>query len=159
MTKDLNIVCRASWNWSNKGAARIKWRIRVASECLLSHNARYIAIKSYYDIDYLVLIHYEDEICKQGSEAGGDELIHSYKHMHGFVSHVHSKPLWRHYDCSVTKSTQIWTQLCVNVLNSSFYELCVLVLNKINDNSNTNSAKFCKKLFSEWLRRMVKMTS
>ena len=59
---------------SARGAKRrVHWRIRVAPECLRSHNARYIMLKSNYDMSYLVLIHYEAEICKRSSEAGGGE--------------------------------------------------------------------------------------
>ena len=39
----------------------------------LSHNARYIMLKSDYNINHLVLIHYEAEIYKRSSEAGGGE--------------------------------------------------------------------------------------
>ena len=46
---------------------------RVAPECLRSHNARYIMLKSNYDMNKVVLIHYEAEICKRSSEAGGGE--------------------------------------------------------------------------------------
>ena len=45
----------------------------MAPECLRSHNARYIMLKSDYDMIYLVLIHYEAEICKRSCEAGGGE--------------------------------------------------------------------------------------
>ena len=37
------------------------------------HNARYIILKSDYDMNYLVLIHFEAKICKRSSEAGGGE--------------------------------------------------------------------------------------
>ena len=30
-------------------------------------------VKSYYDMNYLVLIHYTAKICKRSSEAGGGE--------------------------------------------------------------------------------------
>ena len=38
-----------------------------------SHNARYIMLKSDYNMNYLVLVHYEAEIYKRSSEAGGGE--------------------------------------------------------------------------------------
>ena len=60
---------RAMWDRMHEGATRITYvsvhlRIRVAPECLRSHNTRYIMHKSDYDIYYLVLIHYEAEICE-----------------------------------------------------------------------------------------------
>ena len=38
--------------------------LRVATECLRSHNARYIMLKSDY-MNLFVLMHYEAEICKR----------------------------------------------------------------------------------------------
>ena len=56
------------------GATRlVHWLILVAPSCLRSHNARYIMLKSVYNMNYLVLIHYEAEMYKQSSEAGGGE--------------------------------------------------------------------------------------
>ena len=54
--------------------------IRVAPSCLWSHNARYIMRKSYYDINYLLLIYYEVKICKRSSEAWGGEscIVENY---------------------------------------------------------------------------------
>ena len=37
------------------------------------HNARYIMLKSDYNMNYLVLMHYEAEIYNRSSEAGGGE--------------------------------------------------------------------------------------
>ena len=82
--KDLSMMYRALWDRRHEGATRISQctrrvapsaltYIRVAPECLRSHNARYIMLKSDYDMKYLVLIHYEAEICKWSSEAGGGE--------------------------------------------------------------------------------------
>ena len=74
--KDLSMMYRALWDRRHEGATRIRrvhWRIRVAPECLPSHNARYIMLKSDYDMNYLVSIHYEAEICKRNSEAGWGE--------------------------------------------------------------------------------------
>ena len=51
----------------------LRWRIPVAPLCLRSHNARYIMLRSDYNMNYLVLIHYEAEIFKRSSEAGGGE--------------------------------------------------------------------------------------
>ena len=48
---------------------RVHRRIRVPTEC----NARYIMLKSYYDMNYLVLILDEAEICKRSSKAGDGE--------------------------------------------------------------------------------------
>ena len=46
----------------------------LSAECTdVSEWPRYIMLKSDYDMIYLVLIHYEAEICKRSSEAGGDE--------------------------------------------------------------------------------------
>ena len=72
---------RALWDRRHEGATRISqctrrrvhWRIRVAPECLRFHNARYIMLKSDYNMKYLVLIHYEAEIYRRSSEAGGGE--------------------------------------------------------------------------------------
>ena len=38
-----------------------------------SHNEWHIMLQSNYNMNYLVSIHYEAKICKQSSEAGGDE--------------------------------------------------------------------------------------
>ena len=43
------------------------------SEWPLIHHAQYIMLKSDYNMNHLVLIHYEAEICKQSSEAVGGE--------------------------------------------------------------------------------------
>ena len=43
------------------------------SEWPLFHNARYIMLKSDYNMNYLFLIHYEAEIYRRSSEAGGGE--------------------------------------------------------------------------------------
>ena len=89
LVKDLSMMYRALWDRRHEVATRIS-RIRVAPEYLWSHNARYIMLKSDYNMNYLVLIHYEAEIYKWSSDAGGGESCIVKKSMHGFVGHVHS---------------------------------------------------------------------
>ena len=79
---DLCIMYHALWDRRHKRATRmsvheahyrVHWCIRVVSECLRSYNARYIMLKSDYEMNYLVLIHNEAKICKRSSEAGAGE--------------------------------------------------------------------------------------
>ena len=65
--------------------------VRVAPDCLVSHTAPYIMLKSDYDINYLVLVHNETEVCKQSSEAGVDEPGIVENLCMFFLGHVH---LW-----------------------------------------------------------------
>ena len=56
--KDLSMMYCALWNRSHEGATRIsqcmrRYALRVP-ECLRSHHARYIMLKSDYDMNYLV---------------------------------------------------------------------------------------------------------
>ena len=142
LIKDLSMMYRALWDRRHEGATRITWRIRVAPECLRSHNARYIMLKSDYDMIYLVLIHYEAEICKRSSEAGGGESCIVENLCMVLLVTCIATPLLRHNDSGVTKSTQnmnanmfkweiIWIVRFVNYVSVD--------LNEINDNSNKNS--------------------
>ena len=47
-------------------------------------------LKFEYDIHYLVMMHYESEICKRSSEAEGGESCIVEKLSLVFVSHVYS---------------------------------------------------------------------
>ena len=126
----------------NAPTRRVHWRIRVAPECLQSHNARYIMLKSEYNMNYLVLIHYEAEIYRRSSEAGGGEsCIVENLCMVLYVTCI-ATPLWHHNDSSATKSTQnmnaninklefIWIVRFVNCALIDFDEIYV--------NSNKNS--------------------
>ena len=92
-------------------------------------------------MNYLVLIHYEAEVYRRSSEAGGDEsCIVENLCMVLYVTCI-ATPLWRHNDSSVTKSTQnmnaninkleiIWIGF-VNCASKDFDEIYV--------NSNKNS--------------------
>ena len=51
----------------------VHWPILVAPACIRSHNAQYILLNSYYDMNYLDFILYEAEICKQSSELDDGE--------------------------------------------------------------------------------------
>ena len=94
-------------------------------------------------MNYLVLIHYEAEIYKRISEAGGGEsCIVENLCMVLYVMCI-ATPLWRYNDSGVTKSTQnmngnmfkceiIWIVRCVNCVSIDFDEIYV--------NSNKNSA-------------------
>ena len=46
-----------------------------------------------YNSSQFVLVHYEAEICKQISEAGGDEWCIVKKYMHGIASHLRGNAL------------------------------------------------------------------
>ena len=121
---------------------RVQWRIRVAPECLRSHNARYIMLKSDYNMNYMFLIHYEAEIYRRSSEArGGESCIVENLFMVLYVTCI-ATPLWRHNDSGVTESTQnmnanfnkleiIWIARFVNCASIDFDEIYV--------NSNNNS--------------------
>ena len=75
--KDLSMMYRALWDRRHEGATRISQCTRRVAPSALTYpsgpNARYIMLKSDYDMNYLVLIHYEAEICKLNAEAGGGE--------------------------------------------------------------------------------------
>ena len=80
---DLSIMYHALWDRRHEGATRISQCTRRITkctdvsewylECLRSYNARYILLKSHYEMNYLVLIHNEAKICKRSSEAGAGE--------------------------------------------------------------------------------------
>ena len=120
----------------------VHWLIMMAPSCLRSHNARYIMLKSDYNMNYLVLIHYEAEIHKRSSEAGaGESCIVENLCMVLLVTCI-ATPLWRHNDSGVTKSTQ-------NIIANMFkweiiwivpFVKCVSIdCNGIYVNSNKNS--------------------
>ena len=80
--KDLSMMYSALWDRRHEGATTIsQCTRRVAPSALTYPSGPWvppisqctIMLKSDYDINYLVLIHYEAEICKQSSEAGGGE--------------------------------------------------------------------------------------
>ena len=64
MFKDLIMTYRKKlWYWRYKGAMRIShWHIRVAPECLPSHNAWYIIHKTDNDMNEFISTHYEAKI-------------------------------------------------------------------------------------------------
>ena len=151
LIKDLSMMYRALWDRRHEGATRISQctrrvltYIRVAPECLRSHNARYIMLKSDYNMNYLVLIHYEAEIYKRISEAGGGEsCIVENLCMVLYVTSI-AMPLWRHSDSGVTKSPQdmnanmfkweiIWIVSFVNCVSIDFNEIYV----NLNKNSGS----------------------
>ena len=127
------------------GATRlVHWLILVAPKCLRSHNARCIMLKFDYNMNYLVLIHYEAEIYKRISEAGGGEsCIVENLCMVLYVTCI-ATPLWRHSDSGVTKSPQnmnanmfkweiIWIVRFVNCVSIDFNEIYV----NLNKNSGS----------------------
>ena len=111
--------------------------------CLQSHSAQYIMLKSNDDVNYLVLIYYEAEICKLSSKAGYDNpCIVENPCMVLWVTCI-AMSLWRHKDPGVTKSTQnINANMCT--WESSFCKSCIdsfkSVINQIQI-----LAQFCKK--------------
>ena len=66
--KDLSMMYRALWDRRHEGATRI-------SQCTkrLAPSALTYPSGPDYDMNYLVLTHYEAEICKRTSEAGDGE--------------------------------------------------------------------------------------
>ena len=125
------------------GATRlVHWRIRVALECLRSHNARYIMLKSEYNMNYLVLIHYEAEIYKRSSEAGGSKSCIVENLCMVLQVTCIATPLWRHDDSGVTKSTH---NMNANMFKWKIiwivcFVICVSIyFNEIYVNSNKNS--------------------
>ena len=132
----------SEWDRRHEGATRVS-QCRVAPECLRSHNARYIMLKSDYNMNYLVLIHYEAEIYKRSAEVGGGESCIVENLCMVLCVTCLATPLWRHNDFGVTKSTQNmnanmfeWEIISmirfVNCVSIDFYEIYV--------NSNQNSA-------------------
>ena len=102
-------------------------------------------------MNYLDFIHYEAEIYKRSSEAGGGEsCIAENLCMVLYVTCI-ATPLWRHNDSGVTKSTQnmnadmfkwevIWKVRFVNCVSGDFNEIYV------NSNKNSGSIFFKKEL-------------
>ena len=110
--KDLIMMHRALWDRMHGGprgsvsAQGAYWRIRVASEYVRSHNARYIILKSDNDMNNFVLTHYDAEFCKRSSEAGdGEPCIVENVCMVLYATCI-ARHLWRHNDSGVTKSPQ-----------------------------------------------------
>ena len=99
----------ALWDRRHEGP-RVHWRIRMAPECLRSHNAWYIKLKSDYGMNYLALIYFEAEICKRSSEASGESCIEENLCMILQVTCV-ATALWRHNDPGVTKSGKCYAIL------------------------------------------------
>ena len=99
--------------------------------------SEYIMLKSDYDMTYLILIHYEAEICEQSSEAGGGEpCIVENLCMVLWVMCI-ATPLWRHNDYGVTKSTQNVNanKYKWEMFGKYFYNYASMILNEINGNS------------------------
>ena len=108
------------------------------------HNARATILNPFNNMNYLVLIHYEAEIYRRSSEAGGGEsCIVENLCMVLYVTCI-ATPLWRHNDSSVTKSTQnmnanidklgiIWIVRFVNCASIYFDEIY------FNSNKNSGS--------------------
>ena len=72
IVKDLSMMYRALWDRRHEGATRISQCTRrvVAPECLRSHNARYIMLKSDYDMNfwfwYITKPKFAGEVAKRG---------------------------------------------------------------------------------------------
>ena len=126
----------------------LHWLILVAPSCLQSHNAQYITLKSDYDMNCLVLIHYKAEICKRSSEAGGCEsCIEENLCMVLSVTCI-ATPLWCHNDSGVTKSTPNMNENMCKweiIWIARFVNYVLIDFNEIYDNSYKNSSSFCKK--------------
>ena len=106
-------------------------------------------LKSDYDMNYLVWIHYEAEICQRSSEAGrGESCIVKNLCMVLKVTCI-ATPLWRHNDFSVTKSTQ---NMNANVfkweifLIARFVNYVLIVFNEINEIQIRILAQFWKRI-------------
>ena len=136
------------WDRRHEGATRIgqgPLTYPRGPECLRSHNALYITLKSYCDMYKLVLILCEAEICWRSSEGGdGESCIVGNVCMVLWVTCI-TTLLWRRNDSGVTKSTQnMDAYMCeweilwkVSFVSINF--------NEINYISNTNPAQFYNK--------------
>ena len=101
---------------------RVHWCIRVVSECLRSYNARYIMLKSDYELNYLVLISVRTEQNFQARALGdfhdrvssaarawGHEF--SSEDMHVYMGEIRFS-LWSYHIDTVFKSIQLSCDIC-----------------------------------------------
>ena len=70
---DLSMMYRALLDRRHEGATRISQCTRRVAPSALTYPSGPIMLKSDYDMSYFGLIHYEAEIWKRSSEAGGGE--------------------------------------------------------------------------------------
>ena len=120
---------------------------------------RYIMLKSYHNMIELIMIHYDADICKQSSQAGGGEAcIVENLCMVLWVTYI-ATLLWRHNESGVAKSTKtyepnickrkiFWSVHFASHVAISFYVIDVIL--------NTNSTRFVWNNFLNdyilWLR-------
>ena len=142
-----NLYLRRTSQWTRRVAQSALTYPSGPWVCLRSHNAWYM-LKSYYDMNHLILIHCEAEICKRNSEAGGGEpCIAENPCMVLWLTCI-AMPLWRHNEFGVTKATQnMHAHMCKWEMfwKVRFVNYASIVFNAINDNSNKKTAQFYKK--------------